>query len=253
MKQRFVFSIILLCVLVSVCISGCAEPMTRQMDILVDPVADPSSGEPDTPPDGMVLIPAGEFEMGSDSADAEADEQPVHTVYVDAFYMDKYEVTVGQYKAFVQATDRRAPDWNSVAVHSPTDEHPIVGVTWNDAMAYAQWVGKRLPTEIDWTPTVSGTTAGVTITLHNTEAAQIGNLVLYSGQIVFTRTTAGTGVWNTFLSLPVNRTASHAIYGDGTETERVYVATTTTMRVWTREDATTDRDTTFFGYYLITE
>ena len=108
-------------------------------------------------------------------------------------------------------------------------------------------------TPIDGTPTVSGTTPGVTITLYNTEASQIGNLVLYSGQIVFTRTTAGTGVWHTFLSLPVNRTSSRDIYGDGTETARVYVATTTTMRVWTREDATTDRDTTFFGYYLITE
>ena len=55
------------------------------------------------PPAGMVLIPAGEFQMGSDDADAHNDEQPVHTVHIDAFYMDKYEVTNAQLKAFVDA------------------------------------------------------------------------------------------------------------------------------------------------------
>ena len=96
----------------------------------------------------MVLIPAGEFEMGSN--DGDDDERPVHTVYVDAFYMDKYEVTVGQYKKFVQATGHRAPDWAKVAKYSPTEQHPIIYVSWHDAMAYAQWAGKRLPTEAEW-------------------------------------------------------------------------------------------------------
>ena len=55
------------------------------------------------PPEGMVLIPAGEFQMGSDDEDARLDEQPVHTVHLDAFYMDEYEVTNAQFKAFVDA------------------------------------------------------------------------------------------------------------------------------------------------------
>ena len=97
----------------------------------------------------MVLIPAGEFLMGSyDTIDSDI-QKPQHTVYLDAFYMDKYEVTVGQYKQFLEATGHRAlPDW--VSQYSPTDLHPVVGVNWNDAMAYAQWANKRLPTEAEW-------------------------------------------------------------------------------------------------------
>jgi len=95
----------------------------------------------------MVLIPAGEFEMGSN--DGRFDEKPVHTVYIDAFYIDTHEVTVGQYKQFIKETDYRPlPDW--VSIYSPTDKHPVFGVSWHDAMAYCQWAGKRLPTEAEW-------------------------------------------------------------------------------------------------------
>ena len=101
-------------------------------------------------PDGMSLIPEGEFEMGSNAGDANDDERPVHTVYVDAFYMDVHEVTVGEYQEFVQKTGHRAPDWDEISRYSPTDQHPIVLVSWHDAMAYAKWKGKRLPTEAEW-------------------------------------------------------------------------------------------------------
>ena len=107
----------------------------------------------------MILISAGNFKMGRD--DGSTDERPVHTVYVDAFYIDKYEVTVGQYKRFIEATGHRAlpPQISSpdqVAKFFPTDGHPAVGVSWHDAMAYVKWAGKTLPTEAQWEKAARG-------------------------------------------------------------------------------------------------
>ncbi len=121
----------------------------------------------------MVLIPAGEFQMGSN--DGDPDEHPVHTVYVDAFYMDKYEVTVGQYKAFVQSTGHRSPDWNRVAKYSPTPQHPMINVSWYDAMAYAKWAGKRLPTEAEWEKAARGGLVGKAYPNGNTLTARDAN------------------------------------------------------------------------------
>jgi hypothetical protein len=86
-------------------------------------------------PPGMALIPAGEFLMGS--SEGNSDEKPVHKVYLDAYYLDKYEVTNQQYREFVKATGYRAPNqWGE-------DNHPVVYVTWSDVVAYAKWAGKR--------------------------------------------------------------------------------------------------------------
>ena len=119
---------------------------------------------PPSPPAGMVLIPAGEFQMGSNAPEAQNDERPVHTVYIDAFFMDKHEVTNAQYKKFVEANPRWSKEgidnrfhhddylnhWNGNDYPIGYANHPVVYVNWYAAMAYAQWAGKRLPTEAEW-------------------------------------------------------------------------------------------------------
>ena len=119
---------------------------------------------------GMVLIPGGEFQMGSSDSEAYADEKPVHTVYVDAFYIDKYEVTNAQYKAFVDANPQWQKErlsrayhdgdylkpWSGNSYPSGKGNHPVVYVSWYAAMAYAQWAGKRLPTEAEWEKAARG-------------------------------------------------------------------------------------------------
>jgi len=97
----------------------------------------------------MVLIPAGSFMAGSPEGEGFGNEQPQHRVTLDAFYMDKYEVTVERYDMFLRATGHNSPpQW--ISEYSPGNGHPIVGVSWEDAAAYAEWAGKRLPTEAEW-------------------------------------------------------------------------------------------------------
>ncbi len=74
----------------------------------------------------MVLIPAGQFHMGSE--DGADDEKPVHQVTLDAFYIDVSEVTVKQYRKFVSVTGHVAPDWNEVSQSARTNNHPMTGM-----------------------------------------------------------------------------------------------------------------------------
>ncbi len=103
----------------------------------------------------MAVVPAGEFMMGSPTGDS--DEQPAHKVYVDAFSMDKYEVTVGQYAAFLQAKAIDPPsDWKTM--NQPAHQkRPVANVDSADAAAYCKWAGKRLPTEAEWEKAARGT------------------------------------------------------------------------------------------------
>lgn len=106
-------------------------------------------------PAGMTLIPAGEFTMGSN--DWWPKSQPEYKTFVKDFYIDTYEVTNKQYKAFVDATGRPAPrHWVGGQIPPEKVNHPVVYVTWYDANDFCKWEGKRLPTEIEWEKSVRG-------------------------------------------------------------------------------------------------
>jgi len=105
----------------------------------------------------MVVVPAGEFLMGCNDRvddDCHDDEKPYHKVYLDAFHIDKLEVTQGDYDQCVSAgncRDNKKYDGFTGA------RQPVVGVDWNDAKSYCEWAGKRLPTEAQWEKAARGT------------------------------------------------------------------------------------------------
>ena len=103
----------------------------------------------------MVLIPSGEFVMGSSAA---SDERPAHRVHLDAYYLDIFEVTISRYAKFLETiTTQQAPhQWNTVNLTEDGDR-PVIGVNWSDADAYCRWMEKRLPTEAEWEKAARGT------------------------------------------------------------------------------------------------
>jgi formylglycine-generating enzyme required for sulfatase activity len=120
--------------------------------------------DPVPPVGGMAFIPAGYFTMGSNVDDlrriAEVDEWPQRQVWVDDFYMDVHEVTNAQYKLFVDSLDIDPPPrWINNNYGIGEDGLPVISVTWDEALAYSRFVGKRLPTEEEWEKAARGTDA----------------------------------------------------------------------------------------------
>jgi ergothioneine biosynthesis protein EgtB len=115
----------------------------------------------------MIFIPAGEFQQGNESVEALDNERPIHSIYVNDYWIDRYPVTHQDYRSFIQAGGYQNPQWWSQegwqwlqtscinaplywTNHSTYDNHPVCGVSWYEADAYARFVGKRLPTESEW-------------------------------------------------------------------------------------------------------
>ncbi len=183
MNPKYLFPTLLL--LVSVIVSGC-RPSTEQTATIAaatwtaTPTTMPTATPTATPTampittlapgatqvsaaDGMMMVyvPAGDFSMGS--LVGTADEQPVHTVYLDAYWMDRTEVTNEMYNLCVQAGACLRP----LKFHSNTHSgyyfdaqyanYPVIALKWSSAETYCAWAGRRLPTEAEWEKAARGT------------------------------------------------------------------------------------------------
>lgn len=113
------------------------------------------------PPPGMIFVPAGEFHRGrthelpdtklSFYPNPLRDDLPVRQLHIDAFYLDANEVTIADYAAFVAAAKHRTPPvWRNGKPPQGKDNFPVADVSHDDASAYCNWRGKRLPTEAEW-------------------------------------------------------------------------------------------------------
>ncbi len=104
----------------------------------------------------MVFVPAGEFIMGSEDPEADDDEKPVSNVFVQDFWIDKFEVTNARYLRCMKDGACTRPVGRAYDDFTKAD-HPVTVISWQQAVAYCRWAGKRLPTEAEWEKAARGT------------------------------------------------------------------------------------------------
>ncbi len=185
MKKFYIPSLLILVLFLTSCALQTKDSkiLNKRMELSKEKIG--NDGAP------MVLIPAGEFQMGIGNleisqlvrlekkyipggikANLLEKETPRHTVYLNSFYIDKYEVTNAQYRRFVQETGHKEPEgWSFVLSESGDVKYgfnpwqdrnfnganqPVICVSWEDAKAYAEWAGKELPTEAEWEKAARG-------------------------------------------------------------------------------------------------
>jgi len=106
----------------------------------------------------MICVGGGPFTMGGRYQDSPPSQRPAHTVNIDIFHINPFPVTNHDYLEFVRVTGHRAPiHWQRGTFPSGLGNHPVVNVSWQDARAYAEWCGARLPTEAEWEKAARGT------------------------------------------------------------------------------------------------
>ena len=166
MSKRFLFSFITIFIGLTFFIPGRATTMAATAllgDVLSQEIGSTQTSEIDNAE--MVFVPAGEFKMGSadDVKDAKDNQKPQHTVYLDAYWIDKFETTNGQYEKCVQEGKCEAPSRDRSNSHdsyygnSEFKDFPVTYVDWPRAKAYCEWAGRRLPTEAEWEKAARGT------------------------------------------------------------------------------------------------